>query len=95
MTIPAPTGPADPARFQQDRLEALRTRAQELEAAFLAEMLGHAGLTESGKQGGGQFESFLRAAQAEAIVEKGGFRLAESIFESLVRREGGDDGHAA
>ncbi len=95
MTIPAQMGPTDPARHPTERLEALRSRAKALEAAFLAEMLGHAGLTESKGQGGGQFESFLRAAQAEAIVEKGGFGLAESIFESLSRREGSGDGHAA
>lgn len=67
---------------------ALRARAEELEAGFLAEMLGHAGLdAEAGAFGGGigeeQFASFLRQAQAEAMVRAGGIGLAESIFRAL------------
>ena len=74
--------PADP--------DPLRQKAAELEAAFLAEMLGHTGLgTTSDSFGGGigedQFASFLRQEQATAMVRKGGIGLAESLFQALSR----------
>jgi flagellar protein FlgJ len=70
------------------REAALRARSEDLEAAFLAEMLGHAGLgSDGGEFGGGigetQFASFLRDEQAKAMVRAGGIGLAESIFRSL------------
>jgi Rod binding domain-containing protein len=70
---------------------ALRVKAQELESVFLAEMLRHAGAVKppdsfSGGSGEDQFASFLRQAQAEAIVRKGGLGLAEALFESLKAR---------
>lgn len=70
---------------------ALMQKAKALEASFLAEMLGHAGLgaAPEGFDGGigeEQFASFLRAEQAKAIVEKGGLGLAQHIFESLKQR---------
>lgn len=71
----------------------LRDVAQDLEAAFLAEMLKHAGLGEPRDQdsfGGGigeeQFSSMLRDQHATAISARGGLGLADSIFDSLVRR---------
>lgn len=82
--------PGDPARTA-----ALRARAEELEAAFLSEMLGHAGVGRAveGFGGGGageeQFASFLRRAQADAIVRAGGIGLAEAIFRSLEGRDAG------
>ncbi|MDE0591365.1 rod-binding protein [Halocynthiibacter sp. C4] len=62
--------------------------AKDLEANFLAEMLKTAGLGKTSKTMGGgageeQFSSFLRQAQAEAMVEKGGIGLAQSLFEAL------------
>jgi Rod binding domain-containing protein len=73
----------------QDR--ALMEKAKALEASFLAEMLGHAGLGAAPEGFGGgigeeQFSSFLRAEQAKAMVEKGGIGLAEQIFNSLKER---------
>lgn len=75
-----------------DRRPVLFRQAQALEAAFLAEMLRHAGLSEgTGGFGGGigeeQFASFLREAQAQAVVRGGGIGLAETLFQSLARRE--------
>ena len=66
----------------------LRKAAEELEAAFLSEMLKSAGLgqTRQGFGGGAgedQFASFLRDAQAKEMVRAGGIGLAESIFKSL------------
>lgn len=67
----------------------LMARAKELEAAFLAEMLGHAGMDpdSGGVFGGGigeeQFASFLRQEEARMMVERGGIGLAESLFRAM------------
>lgn len=77
-----------------DRMAVLKQKSQELEAAFLAEMLSFAGLgeTESSFSGGigeEQFSSFLRQEQAKLMVQHGGIGLAEQIFQSLVRSQNG------
>lgn len=66
----------------------LWAKAQELEAGFLSEMLGHAGVDAqsesfSGGIGEQQFASFLRDEQAKAIVAQGGIGLAESLFRAM------------
>ncbi len=81
--------PQAPIRTGQDTI--LMQKAQELEASFLSEMLGHAGLdTPSESFGGGigedQFASLLRGEQAKAIVQKGGIGLAEHLFRALSKR---------
>jgi len=69
----------------------LLARARELEGVFLSEMLRHTGvgkLPESfgGGAGEDQFASFLRDAQARAIVRQGGIGLAEHLFHALKAR---------
>ncbi len=86
----APFSPPSPA----DRNAVLMTQAKALEAAFLTEMLGHAGVgTQSNSFGGGigedQFASFLRDEQAKLMVEKGGIGLAEKLFHAM---QGADNG---
>lgn len=91
MTIvaPAPAGlPPKPATLPADT--PLMRRARELEAAFLTEMLGHAGLGQTGGDssfGGGigedQFASFLRGEQARMMVDRGGIGLAEGLFRAM------------
>ncbi|MBL4917006.1 rod-binding protein [Szabonella alba] len=85
---PAPLAQAAPPAAP----DPLRRKAEELEAAFLSEMLGHAGLgaaggSLSGNFGGGigeeQFASFLRDEQARAMVRAGGIGLAERLFHAL------------
>lgn len=76
----------------QARRDVLLEKARALEAAFLAEMLAHAGLgaTEgefSGGIGEEQFASYLRQAQAEAIVDNGGIGLAQRLFDSMTRND--------
>ena len=66
----------------------LHAKAAELEAAFLAEMLKHAGFGAARESFGGgigeeQFASFLRAEQAKGMVNKGGIGLAEQFFRSM------------
>lgn len=76
----------------QTKLHAeLRAKAVELEANFLAEMLKSAGLGKTRDAFGGgvgedQFGSFLRQAQADQLASTGGLGLAESIYQSLLKR---------
>lgn len=90
MLPPVPAIPA--SADHQSRRDLLMSKAQDLEAAFLAEMLSHAGLDEmegdfSGGLGEAQYASFLREAQAKAMVEKGGIGLAERLFQSMTRTD--------
>lgn len=69
----------------------LRAKAQELEGQFLSEMLRHAGAAQAPDGFGGgigedQFASFLRDAQAQAVVRRGGIGLAEHIYSALRAR---------
>lgn len=95
MTIPIlPTPPGTDMPVQaHDPHADLREVAQDLEAAFLTEMLKHAGFGEprdGDSFGGGigeeQFSSMLRDHHASAISARGGLGLSEQIFTSLVRR---------
>ncbi|TCP39118.1 rod-binding protein [Rhodovulum marinum] len=86
--ITAPTAPTPAPTASDTRL---RAAAQKLEAQFLAEMLKHAGLGETGGEFSGgigeeQFASFLREAQAGEMVRAGGIGLAETLFEALKER---------
>lgn len=91
-TTPIPFGPT----LTSARSDPAMTKARELEAAFLAEMLAHAGLGEtegafSGGAGEAQFASFLRHEQARLMVEAGGIGLAETIFRAMTA-QGQTDG---
>jgi peptidoglycan hydrolase FlgJ len=75
--------------LQPDRQTVLRAKAQDLEAAFLAEMLAHAGSGAARESFGGgigedQFASFLQAEQAKAFAAKGGIGLAEHFLRSMM-----------
>lgn len=93
MQIPQTTGKMtlDPTANPDRTPEILMQKAQALEAAFLAEMLGHAGLgsVPEGAFAGGigeeQFASFLRQEQATQIVQRGGVGLAEHLFRAMTR----------
>jgi peptidoglycan hydrolase FlgJ len=76
------------SRHSQEVHAKLRQLSQDLEATFLSEMLGYAGLGETdGSFGGGagerQFASFLRQEQATAMVKAGGIGLAETLFRTM------------
>lgn len=98
MTIPTLTPIADATASGRladlrphDPHAELRTASADLEAAFLAEMLQHAGFGEARDSFGGgvgeeQMTSMLRNEHARAIAGQGGVGLAELIFDSLVAR---------
>jgi peptidoglycan hydrolase FlgJ len=76
----------------------LMVKAKELEASFLSEMLGYAGLGASeGSFGGGigedQFASFMREAQAKQMVAHGGIGLAEQLFHAMAKGHQNADGN--
>jgi hypothetical protein len=83
-----PTGQTGPIATSNP---ALKAKVAELETAFLAEMLRHAGLgTQTGGFGGGigaeQFASFLREGQAAAMVRAGGIGLSELLFRAMTEK---------
>ncbi len=72
--------------------KALRALSEKLEAQFLAEMLKASGVgkpreTLGGGAGEDHFSSFLTQEYAQAIVQRGGIGLSESIYRSLVKAE--------
>jgi flagellar protein FlgJ len=67
---------------------ALMDQAKALEASFLSEMLGLAGVGKTPESFGGgigedQFGSFLRDEQARQMVERGGIGLAQQLFDAM------------
>lgn len=86
------SSPGVPRALPSERRAILMEKAKALEAAFLSEMLSYAGMGSgegpfSGGVGEEQFSSFLREAQARAIVDHGGIGLAETLFKSLVKHD--------
>lgn len=93
MTTPAltPMTTLAPVQTGSDPHARLREVAQELEEAFLSEMLKHAGFGEARESFGGgigeeQMTSMMRNEHASALSARGGIGLAEQIFQSLVQR---------
>lgn len=84
-------------RLQSDQtlhLAQLREASEELEAAFLSEMLKSAGIGRPVSLFGGgigeeQYSSFLRDEYARALAGTAKLGLAEVIFQSLTRKESG------
>ena len=88
---PNPTPPISAARSAQ-----LMKKAKELETTFLSEMLSYTGVDArrgdfTGGAGEDQFASFLRDAEAKAMVDHGGIGLSQNIFNALVRRDHGGE----
>ena len=83
------TLPVPPRRSASDTAP-LMVQAKALEASFLSEMLGYAGVGKTPEGFGGgigedQFGSFLREEQARQMVEKGGIGLAEQLFHAMTK----------
>ena len=81
------TAVSGPMMTRETRMTA---RAQELEAAFLSEVLGYAGLFSAESEFGGgaaeaQFSSFLRDEYARHIVARGGLGLTGAFVEAMMR----------
>jgi Rod binding domain-containing protein len=85
-------GGVPPLGVQEAHNARLKAAAVELEGVFLAEMLKSAGFGKTGDAFGGgageeQFSSLLVDAQAREMAKAGGIGLAESLFESMIRKE--------
>lgn len=73
----------------------LKTAAMSFEAAFVAEMLSHAGFGASREAFGGgagedAFASMLTREMAEELTRSGGFGLSDKIYEALLMRTNAD-----
>ena len=69
----------------------LQAAAEDLEAAFLAEMLKSAGLGKTRQSFGGgagedQFSSFLVQHQAQQLARSGGVGLSEILLQSMMEK---------
>jgi len=75
------------APADQNRREILQKKARDFEAAFIAEMLAHAGfekaLSGASGFGGETFSRMLVEDYAQTIADAGGFGLAEKIYDQL------------
>lgn len=76
-------------RTVSEAKDPLLQAAQSFEAAFLAEMLSHAGAAKGQDFGGGgyaeeTFRSLLAREWADEIAAQGGIGLARHIYEALV-----------
>lgn len=85
------TNPTLPERHSHQDARLWET-AQDLEAAFLAEMLKHAEFgkpldTFGGGAGEEQFASLLVDHQSRALSRHGGIGLAEKIFQAMVEEK--------
>ncbi len=94
MTDLTAVKPGAPAAGQSANDRQLWKVAQELEAAFLTEMLKSTGFGSprdsfDGGIGEEQFGSFLRQAEATEMVRAGGIGLAEAVFDTLKERTDG------
>ena len=95
MSVVLPPLPAATPPHQDNSSADTFTVAQDLEAAFLAQMLTIAGVGETpGTFGGGsgetQFSSFLVQEYAQAMSKAGGIGLSEHIFNAMIAAKGGD-----
>jgi flagellar protein FlgJ len=76
------------------RTDRLRAEAERFEAAFLAEMLRHAGFgkmpeTFNGGAGEAAFAGSLVQEYANRIAATGRLGIAEQVYETLAKRETG------
>ncbi len=83
------TLPSQPLRKPTDE-HPMMVQSKALEASFLSEMLGYAGVGKTPESFGGgigedQFGSFLRDEQARQMVDKGGIGLAEQLFHAMTK----------
>lgn len=88
MEIAANLPIAPKIKLQKD--DALMVQAKALEASFLSEMLGLAGVGKTPESFGGgigedQFGSFLRDEQARQMVDRGGIGLAQQLFDAMTK----------
>lgn len=93
MDAIAPHAPTTPKTKPHD--PALWRAAQALEAGFIAEMLKDAKIGAARQEFGGgvgedQFASMLQDKQADLWEQKGGFGLAENIYQAMHRNEAHD-----
>ena len=93
-SISAPLAPVNQQSanaLSPERDELIKQRAKEFEAAFVAQMLKHGGLSEAISSesgfGGEAFASLMIEEVATSLADQGGFGLAENIYQQLRSKE--------
>lgn len=86
----ASAGATETAKAPSDGEDAkIRQAAKEFEQSFIAQMLTHSGIAEALTAGGGKgadaFTGFYIDQLAEKLADEGGFGLADSIYDRLIR----------
>ncbi|MBY0421779.1 MAG: rod-binding protein [Parvularculaceae bacterium] len=95
-STPRPAATAPAAADPHDAK--IRKAAKDFEATFIAQMLTYAGFGKSVSAdagfGGEAFSSLLIEQYARQVADRGGFGLAESIYQQLKAQEQGHDSRA-
>ena len=98
----APTAPAGAAQTAAGKLDRIKQLAKELESVFLSTLLGI--MRESAQSTGSLlgnsagekiFAPFLDSERARAMVETGGFGIADSLVRQLGSRYAAEAGDAS
>lgn len=91
MSISAGAKAQHEADVSPQRKEQLMATAREFETVFVGQMLKYSGLTDAlsgdSGHGGEAFSGMLTEQYAGELVEKGGFGLAEEIYQQLLQKE--------
>lgn len=89
LQTPLPARVDIQAEAQSAEPDALKAVAEDFEAAFIAQMLTHSGLSEAMTAGEGKmasaFGSFYLEQLADKMAEDGGFGMADTIYKQLER----------
>lgn len=92
LKTPSSAGGASEASSVRDA--ELRKSAKAFESVFVAQMLTYGGLTKAlganAGFGGEAFSGLLVQQYANELVEKGGFGIADKIYDQLRERGAGD-----
>jgi flagellar protein FlgJ len=87
LVAAAPDRPTNPNQMRA------RETAEDFEAVFLAQMLGHMnlGVDPDSEFGGGKgeeaFQSMMAEKYGEAISEMGGIGIADAIYKEILRMQ--------
>ncbi len=97
ISVSQAQSPAAPnVAIAPDRDADLRRTAQEFESIFVAQMLQYSGLSKAvsanGGFGGEAFASLLIEEYAARLVERGGFGVADKVYEQLRDKEASNAG---
>lgn len=99
VSPPALNNKAEDGKAAAKQEDVLRQKAVEFEAVFIGQMLKFSGLDKALTMGGGEevsaFTGFYIDQYADKIAQKGGFGLADKIYEQMSRLDKTQKGDAS